>query len=153
MNSDKKLLLSLNHKLPITERPFKILAEQAGMDEKRFLSILKKYKKTGLMRRFGVFLNHKKIGLNSNALIAWEVKPERINYVAKIFTKFQNVSHCYLRTTYPFWPYNLYTMLHGKNKKECEKIIKLMSQKTGLKEYRVLWTIKEFKKTRTDIRL
>lgn len=152
MKLDKKLLLILNQKLPITQRPFKIIAERFGMEEKQILSVLKKSRKIGLLRRFGVFLDHRKIGLKTNALIAWRVKTKKINNVARILTGFSNVSHCYLRNTYPFWPYNLYTMLHTKNKKESKKIIELMSKKTGVKEYLVMWTIKEFKKTRPDLK-
>lgn len=124
------------------------MAKDIGIDELRLLSLLKKYKKNGFIRRFGAILNHQKVGLKANALIAWKVKPQRINRVAKILVKFPEISHCYLRTTHFLWPYNLYTMLHASERKSCVLLIKMIAQKLGIAEYKVLFTLKEFKKTK-----
>jgi DNA-binding Lrp family transcriptional regulator len=151
MKIEKDILFALNQPLVITERPFRQIAKKTGIKEERLLSALKKYKKNGLLRRFGAILNHQKIGLKTNALVALTVKNHRVNKVAKILIKAPEISHCYLRSDYPFWPYNLYVMLHATTKKDCRRIIKRISQKTKIKNYKVLYTQKEFKKERLDL--
>ena len=61
---------------------------------------------------------------------------------------FALVSHCYRRPTYDDWPYSIFTMVHGKNAKECEATIAAMQAETGVDEYALLWSVKEYKKTR-----
>jgi DNA-binding Lrp family transcriptional regulator len=57
------------------------------------------------------------------------------------------VSHCYERPLSTEWHYNLYTMLHAKSRESCRKIAQEISRKTGIKDYRLLYSTKEFKKT------
>ena len=61
---------------------------------------------------------------------------------------FALVSHCYRRPTYDDWPYSIFTMVHGKNAKDCEATIAAIHDETGVDEYALLWSIKEYKKTR-----
>ena len=61
---------------------------------------------------------------------------------------FALVSHCYRRPTYDDWPYSVFTMVHGKNARECEQTIAAIQAETGVDEYALLWSVKEYKKTR-----
>ena len=61
---------------------------------------------------------------------------------------FALVSHCYRRPTYDDWPYSIFTMVHGKNARECEETIAAIHDETGVDEYALLWSVKEYKKTR-----
>ena len=61
---------------------------------------------------------------------------------------FALVSHCYRRPTYDDWPYSIFTMVHGKNAKDCEATIAAIHDETGVDEYALLWSVKEYKKTR-----
>jgi hypothetical protein len=61
---------------------------------------------------------------------------------------FALVSHCYRRPTYEDWPYSVFTMVHGKNARDCEDTIAAIQAETGVDEYALLWSIKEYKKTR-----
>ena len=36
---------------------------------------------------------------------------------------FRGISHCYQRPTYADWPYQLFTMAHGRSKEECDAIL------------------------------
>ncbi len=44
------------------------------------------------------------------------------------------------------WPYNLYTMFHASDKKEVESLVHRVAKDAGVKEYRILYTVKEWKK-------
>ena len=61
---------------------------------------------------------------------------------------FALVSHCYRRPTYPDWPYSVFTMVHGKNGRDCEATIAAIRDETGVDDYALLWSVKEYKKTR-----
>ena len=63
---------------------------------------------------------------------------------------YRGVSHCYQRPTYPDWPYNLFSMTHGRTKAECEDVLTSISRETGLDEYIVLYSTKEYKKVRVS---
>ena len=41
------------------------------------------------------------------------------------------VSHCYLRPTYPDWPYSIFTMVHGQTPADCQATIDAISAATG----------------------
>jgi hypothetical protein len=63
---------------------------------------------------------------------------------------FSAVSHCYLRPKYENWPYNLFTMVHGKTTKETTSIIEEMAQEIDAKSYMPLYSSREFKKVRIE---
>lgn len=151
MEVDKKFILELNKPLGISRKPFSPIAKRLGWSEEKVLSTLKDYKAKGLLRRFGAILGHQNIGLKTNALVAWKVPQKRINCVARILKGVPPISHCYLRSSYLLWPYNLYTMLHCRDKNSCLLLLKSIAQKAGIKDYRVLFTLKEFKKTKSNL--
>ena len=43
---------------------------------------------------------------------------------------------------------HVFTMVHGKNARECEATIDAIRDETGVDEYALLWSVKEYKKTR-----
>jgi hypothetical protein len=57
------------------------------------------------------------------------------------------VSHCYQRPRFAGFPYNLYTMIHGRSREECESAAGTISEQTGIADYALLYTTEEFKKT------
>ena len=63
--------------------------------------------------------------------------------------KFPQVSHCYQRPAYPpRWPYNLFAMIHGQSEEEVERIAAAIAEKTGIKDYVILYSTTEYKKER-----
>jgi hypothetical protein len=97
-------------------------------------------------------LDHNKIGLKTNALVAWQVAPCHIPSVAARMSRVANISHCYWRKKLPGWPYTLYTMLHAENRRQCKGILTLILRSIGntIEGSRILFTVKEMKKTRFD---
>ena len=145
------ILSAISEPFALVPSPFAHPAQRLGVSEADFLSILRKHRKSGVIRRIGVVLNHREAGLKSNALVLWTVPSSRLNGVGKIFARFHAVSHCYARRPCRHWPYNLYTMVHGKNLRETSSIIDTMMKASNIREYRVFPTLKEFKRARADI--
>jgi siroheme decarboxylase len=151
MKPDKKIILALNRPLGIMSRPFAAAARKLGWKESRLLDNIRAYKKQGLIRRFGFVLAHRNIGFKSNVLVAWKVPAGSFARAENIFKAAEEISHCYQRKTFPDWPYNVYTMVHGADRQSCWKLIRELSRKAGIKDYRVFFTLKELKKTKADI--
>jgi DNA-binding Lrp family transcriptional regulator len=78
----------------------------------------------------------------------WAVPDAQLDAVGPQMAGFALVSHCYKRPTYDDWPYSIFTMVHGKNAKDCEATIAAIHDETGIDEYALLWSVKEYKKTR-----
>ena len=109
--------------LPLVERPFAAQGELIGCDEATVLELLRSFKERKLMRRFAAVMNHRSAGFKANAMGVWAVPDEQLDELGPKMASFALVSHCYRRPTYDDWPYSIFTMVHGKNAKECEATI------------------------------
>ncbi len=143
---EKKVIASIQGDIPIEARPYQILADAVGISEKTFIETLQDLTDRGVIRRFGATLRHQKSGFQANAMTAWLVAEERIETVGNIMASFRAVSHCYRRDPAQGWPYNLYTMIHGKSEDECRETARRMSAKSGVEKYQLLFSRRELKK-------
>ena len=100
------------------------------------------------MRRFSAVLHHRKAGFKANAMAVWNVPPERSEEVGRIMASSPWVTHCYERPTFPDWPYSHFSMVHATTKKECQAAVKEISESTGITDYKLLYSTREYKKTR-----
>lgn len=144
---DKAIVKALQDDFPLCAEPYKILAQRAGLDEEEFLQRVRELVDEKKIRKMGAVLRHREVGFKANALCAWHVPPDKLDELAQIMTAHAAVSHCYDRTPAPNWNYNLYTMIHAKTRDECEKIIAELSNRTGITNYKILYTKREWKKT------
>ncbi|MEJ6949819.1 siroheme decarboxylase subunit beta [Natronospora cellulosivora (SeqCode)] len=144
---DKRIIKAVQDDLPLIERPYKKLADDLGISEEELLLRLNILKDKGILRRMGAILYHRKAGYKYNGMGAWIVPANRIEELASLVLDYQEISHVYERVTYPDWPYNFFTMIHGQSKLEVEGIAQEISLKTGIKDYRILYSTEELKKT------
>lgn len=143
---ERRILAVIQDGFPVSQTPYKDIADKAGISTKEIFTVLEEWKKQGKIRRIGAIVNHLKIGLSANAMVVWQVEPKRIEKVGTILAGFDEVSHCYERQTAENWPYNLYTMIHGATSEDIERTVARMSKACGVSDYRVLFTEKELKK-------
>jgi DNA-binding Lrp family transcriptional regulator len=134
--------------LPLVERPFAAQAEQLGCTEDELMAALRSFKERNLMRRFAAVMNHRSAGFKANAMGVWAVPEDELEEIGPQMAGFSAVSHCYRRPTYEDWPYTVFTMVHGRTARDCEATIEAISSETGVDEYTLLWSIKEYKKVR-----
>lgn len=144
---DKKIISLIQGDIPLAPQPFAVLAERSGITEEQFLNRLKQLIEDGTIRRFGAILYHRSAGIKANAMAAWNVPEDRIEETGKALAQFREVTHCYQRPMQRDWRYNLYTMIHGKSEEDCRAIAERMSERVGIKDYTLLFSKKEFKKT------
>ena len=136
--------------IEMVSEPFKKIIDELNIDYDTFFSVLKELQEAGYMRRFASILNHRKAGFNANAMVVWDVDEAKGEEIGATAAAFSAVSHCYLRPKYPNWPYNLFTMVHGKTREETNGIIADMETEIESKSHRPLYSSREFKKVRIE---
>ncbi len=146
-DKDKEIIARLSRDIPAGKEPFKALAGELSLGEEELLRKINEWKEKGIIRRFGAILNHRAAGYEENAMVVWRVPGERSRKVGEVMASFPEVSHCYERIAQAGWPYNLFTMIHGRTRAECEKIAEDISKDVGVTDYRLLYSIRQFKKT------
>lgn len=145
---EKRILALAGDDLPDGPAPFADIAKAVGTDEETVLALLRRLKDHGIIRRFGATLRHQKAGWGHNAMVAWRVDdPDQALAVGEIMAQHPQISHCYIRRTYPEWPYNLYTMIHGRNPGDCDQVAEGLSRSTGVTDYQMVQSVRELKKT------
>ncbi|MBX5490903.1 MAG: AsnC family transcriptional regulator [Chloroflexi bacterium] len=142
------LVRELQQDLRLEPRPFLPAARQLGLNEEELLAHARRLIDEGIMRRFAAVLYHRKAGFRANAMGVWNVPDERVEELGFQMAAFAAVSHCYQRPRYPDWPYNIFTMVHGRTEADCEQILQAISEQTGVRDYRALYSTREYKKVR-----
>ena len=145
---DIELVRVLQRDVPLVVEPFVQWADEASLSVEQLIGEAERFIGEGRMRRFAAVLRHQKAGFVSNGMAVWKVPPERAEEVGRIMASFRAVSHCYKRPTYPHWPYSHFTMIHGRSEAEVEAVADAIANETGIAERLVLYSVREFKKTR-----
>jgi len=145
-----ELIRALQKDLPLEPEPFVGLAQESGVSVEELLVYARIFIERGQMRRYAAVLYHRKAGFTANGMGVWQVEKEKQEEIGYQMASFQAVSHCYLRPTYPEWPYNIFTMVHGRSKEEVEDILEKISAETGISERFVLYSTEEYKKVRVS---
>lgn len=146
-----RIVRCIQEDLPLVERPFEQWARDLDMSESSLLNLLADWTVRGFVRRFAAVLNHRQAGFGGNGMVVWSCPAERVDELGPVLASYQEVSHCYHRPAYPEWPYNLYAMVHGRTREDCESIARRLGQAVGLMNYRILFSLREFKKIRLKL--
>ena len=144
--TDLLLLKVAQDGLSLTDRPYQTWGEVLGISEEEVIDRLQALEREGVVRRFAATIGHRALGIVANAMIAWIVPPERVVATGELFAAADEVTHCYERTTAADWPYNLYTMVHSRSRDDCLRIAEQLSRQSGISDYTVLFSEREYKK-------
>ncbi|HMH09503.1 MAG TPA: Lrp/AsnC family transcriptional regulator [Candidatus Nitrosopolaris rasttigaisensis] len=145
---DKEFIRELQKDLKVIAEPFKELAHTLGITTAQLFAKAKEYEQLGVMRRFAAILRHRDAGFTANGMVVWKVPDLKIDEVGNKLAAFPQVSHCYRRPIYPDWQFNLFSMVHARTIEAAEKITVEMSKSIGIKDYKILFSSREFKKER-----
>lgn len=145
---DVAVVRALQGDMPVVPEPYAPAAAQVGLPQERFLDHLAGMRERGLLRRVAAILFHRRAGFSANGMGVWKVPEERVLDVGRQMAAVRGVSHCYQRPTYEDWPYSLFTMAHGRSKRECDAILDAIADRTGIRERATLYSSTEFKKVR-----
>jgi DNA-binding Lrp family transcriptional regulator len=136
--------------LPLVPRPYAELAARIGVTEKEVVRTLGGMLADGRIRRIGAVPNHYALGYKANAMTVWDIDDASVEELGRRVGALPFVSHCYRRPRrLPDWPYNLFAMVHGKDRKETESKageIRSLLGKTS-RSHDVLYSTRILKKT------
>ena len=140
----RHLLHSLQHGLCFESQPFAHL----GDNESWVLQQLKTWKTHDVLHRFGVVLRHHELGYRANAMLVLNVPAQRRSEVGRRIAASGMVSLCYQRkSNLVEWPYQLFCMLHGKDRSDVQASIEQLLANCELQTYpyAVLFSQRRFK--------
>ena len=124
---DKALLNILQTNLPLSERPFKVLADKLGSTEEKVITRLNELKEMGYIRKIGLFFDSAKLGYQGT-LVAVKVSPQYMESVATVINEYNGVTHNYEREG----DYNLWFTLITIDMEQQEKILNRIKSLPGV---------------------
>ena len=146
--SERRLVSVLQEGLPLFMRPFALIAERIGASENEVLSRIGNWLEDGAIKRFGVVVRHHELGYTANAMLVHPIPDERVGELGPALPEEPAVTLCYRRPRrLPDWPYNLFCMIHGRERTDVEAIIADLRQRHGLNDcaHDVLFSLTRFK--------
>lgn len=115
--SERALAAALEDGLPLIVEPYVDIARRAGMSEQDVTATLARWLEDGLANRLGVIVRHRPLGFRANAMVVWDVPDGEVRAAGERIAREPAVSLCYRRERQlPAWRYNLYCMLHGRDR-------------------------------------
>ncbi len=113
---DQALLHQLQEGLPLCSRPYARLAQELGCSEALLAERLAFLQETHQVRRSGLIVRHRPLGFTANAMVVWDIPAAQLQEIAEQLATQACVTLCYERPRrLPDWPYNLFTMIHGRS--------------------------------------
>jgi len=144
------LLRAIQSDLPLSVEPFRELAEENGLQPEQLIETLTTLVDTGVVRRYGALVSHRRLGFTANAMVVMAVAPERIEAAGARLAESARVSHCYQRPPFAGFPYNLYAMVHGTNPQSCLDVAGELAGAVGEDGWQALFSTVEYRKSAPD---
>ena len=134
--------------LPLVERPYQALAERINADENQVLEQMRQWREQGLFRRIGLVLHHRALGFTANAMLVLDVPDALIDEVGQRLGRAPGINLCYQRPRrLPQWRYNLFCMVHGRQRVHVEAQIQALLEEHLLSDlpHQLLFSTHVFK--------
>ncbi len=145
---DRRLLSAIENGLPLVSEPYRQIAEQLGLSEDEVIIRLIRLTEDKIIKRFGLVVRHHELGYRANAMVVWDVPDKSVDNVGRQAAAKDYVTLCYRRPRrMPKWPFNLFCMIHGKDRVAVRKLIDQLNHETELGAYpsSVLFSRRRFK--------
>jgi DNA-binding Lrp family transcriptional regulator len=118
--------------LPLTPRPFAAF----GLSEDEIIGALQRWLASGVVRRIGAVVRHRPLGYEANAMVVWDVPDEDAGDAGRRLAADAAVTLCYRRArVLPEWPYNLYCMVHGRERAAVASAIERLCARHALERH------------------
>ncbi len=145
---DLRLIAAVQRGLPLTSRPYRDIGRRIGMDESEVIAAVRRLLELRVINRLGVVVRHHELGYTANAMVAWDIPDDQVAEVGRCMGSFEFVTLCYRRERRPpAWPYNLYCMVHGREREAVMAQVDHLARACGLDEMprAVLFSGRRFK--------
>lgn len=147
---DRAIVLATQEGLPLVSDPWSAVGAQVGLSGDEVLLRMQAMLERGVIRRIAAVPNHYRLGYVANGMTVWDVAGAEIERLGRTIASIEGVSHCYQRPRHlPHWPYNLFTMLHGRKHEDVEQQAQVIRDCLGeaYRDHRILYSTRILKKT------
>lgn len=149
LNEDDLVLVeTLCGGLPLVAQPYAELGRRAGLSEAAVLDGIQRLIDGGVIKRFGVIVQHRKLGYTANGMSVWNIPDEQVRDIGERMGNIPCVTLCYRRPRQlPDWPYSLFAMVHGSDRDTVLKQVGDIAETLGLEDVKrdVLFSAQQFK--------
>lgn len=142
---DHEILQIMQNGFPLVSEPYKAIGDKLWIDEQAVISRIVRLFQNGIIRYVGPFYNSRKLGYNG-CLAAINAPEDRIDEIAAVINRFDEVTHNYLREGTP----NMWFTLLTKSHEQQQQIINTIKAETGIDEI-LIFTSKKFFKVKVDL--
>ena len=142
---DHEILQMLQNGFPLVSEPFKAIGDKLWIDEHAVISRIVRLIQNGVVRYVGPFFDSRKLGYKG-CLAAIDVPEERIDEVAAVINRFDEVTHNYLRDGSP----NMWFTLITNSPERQHEILNTIKAESGIKEI-MLFSSKKYFKVKVDL--
>lgn len=145
---DRELIRIVQHGLPVVSRPYAAIAACLATTERDVIERLQQLIDSGVIKRHGVVVRHRELGYVANGMVVWDVPDHRVSELGRCIGGFSCVTLSYRRPRrLPDWPYNLFTMVHGRDRAEVEQKVAAIVERCGLQDidHAILFSTRRFK--------
>ncbi len=129
---DLLLLTAIEDGLPISRRPYRDVARRIGLSEADVIGGLRGMIDNGTIARFGLVVHHRRLGYQANAMVVWDIEEGALAEAGARLAATPSVTLCYERPRRPEWPYNLYSMVHGREREKVREEIARLAEGLGV---------------------
>lgn len=147
---DRRIIVATQQGLPLVSRPYEAIAAQLDVPADEVMQRMRRMLETGVIRRIGVVPNHYAIGYRANGMTVWDVPDELVDELGQRVGQLDFVTHAYCRPRHPpQWNYNLFAMVHGRDRSEVQDQIAIIRDLLGehVRSHDVLYSTRILKKT------
>ena len=116
---DRRIVQQVQGGLPLVARTYDEVARHLGVAPERIRERILAMLGDGRIRRIGAVPNHYALGWRANGMSVFDVDDVRVDELGARVGGLADVTHCYRRPRHlPGWPYNLFAMVHGRDRAE-----------------------------------
>ena len=147
-DTDARLIAAIQGGLPLSARPYAEIGAGIGLSEAEVIARIADLHAKGTIKRLGVVVRHHELGYSANAMVVWDVPDNRVAALGHCLGGFDFVTLCYRRPRrLPDWPYNLFCMIHGKDRQAVLDQVEFMVTRCDLQDIprHVLFSKRRFK--------
>ncbi|WP_241546817.1 siroheme decarboxylase subunit beta [Thiohalobacter thiocyanaticus] len=147
---ERRLIELTQAGLPLVPHPYHALADQLGVTADEVMATFRAMQARGVVRRIAAVPNHYRLGFRGNGMSVWDIPDALVREVGREVGALDFVSHCYIRPrALPDWPYNLFAMVHGRNRDAVHEQVAQIAGMLGerVRSYDVLFSTEVLKKT------
>lgn len=145
-DKEKGLMKKIQGDIPFASRPFLEISGETGLSESEVISAVREMIEDKVIRRFGAIVRHQKAGFTENSILLASAGDESPEKIGQQLASFREVSHCYQREPQFLGRYGIFAMVHARQG-EMEGLVKKIVSHAGIKDYLLLHSAAEFKKT------